>query len=188
MPQRRLHWALLALVLLALPSTASAADFSIHGAYWDTDDFGESLGVGVRVAFFEGVQMEVGASYFSDFGDDFDFDLDEFEFQDVHLEMDVIPVDVGARFNFGESPFYLGAGGTLFLLDTSNADVDDEFGFYARLGWQFNSFFLEVGYRDVEGQVDSITVDDVDDVDDILDIDDAPFDLTGYTVNVGWRF
>jgi hypothetical protein len=179
--------AALALVLLA-PISAGAMDFSVHGSYWDTDDFGESVGAGARLTFFSTLQLELGVSYFEDFGEDFDFDLDDPGLETITLEIEAIPVDIGARVNLGgRRGVYLGAGGTLYLLDTPTGSVDDEVGYYARVGLQFRSFFVEAGYREVEGTLEDLDFDDIDDLDD-LDIGDSNFDLTGFFVNAGWRF
>lgn len=178
--------ALFAALLLALltPVSASAVDFSVFGSYWDTDDFGESVGAGARLAFFDTIQLEVGASYFEDFGEDFDFDLDDPGLGDITLEIEAIPVDVGVRLNLGRRALYLAAGGTLYLLETPAGSVDDEVGLYARAGFQFRSFFVEAGYRQVEGTIDDIEIDELDDI----DIGDSNFDLTGFFINAGWRF
>lgn len=189
MQLRRILPILLSAIALAafVPATASAADFSLFASYYDTDDYDEAAGVGARVAFFDTVQLEIGASYYEEFGRDIDFDFDDPDivFDDTLLELDVIPVDIGARFNFGST--YVAAGGTYFILDgPDGGTVDDEFGLYARFGLQFSNFFVEAGYRDVDGTIENLDLDDLDDIE--FNDDFAQFDLTGFFVNLGWRF
>lgn len=188
MNRQRLSLTLLAVcvTLTLVPASASATDFSIFASYFDTDDYDEAVGFGVRAAFFDNIQLEIGASYYEEFGRDIDLDIGNgnIVFDETLLDLDVIPVEIGARFNFGTT--YLGAGGTYYILDSDAGSVDDEFGLYARFGVQFSNFFAEVGYRDVEGSVENLDLDDIDDVDFVEGI--ADFDLTGFFVNVGWRF
>jgi hypothetical protein len=172
---------LFAAVTLA-PSAAQATDFSIFASYWETDDFDEAVGVGFRVAFFERVQLELGATYYDEFGNDFQFDFNDPGFDNVTLDVNVIPVDIGVRFNLGDGPIYIGVGGTAFFFDSNSGDLGDEFGFYGRIGAQFQSFFLEAGLRDVDGTFDRLSIGG------IATNNDVPIDLSGYTVNAGWRF
>jgi len=173
---------LTAVLCLLLTPASHAGDFSLFGTYYDTDDYDEAVGVGGRVAFFDAVQLELAASYFDEFGSDFSFDLDDLGIQVVELDLEVIPIDAGLRFNFGSSPLYLAGGGTYFLLASDSGSVDDEFGYYARLGAQWDHLFLEGGYRDVDGTIESI------DLDELGANDSVAFDLTGWFASLGWRF
>ena len=180
---RLVLFASLVALLAGLPASAGAADFSIFGSYFDTDDFDEAAGFGLRLAFFEGTtQLEITASYYDQFGSNFDLSLLDLELDVVKLELDVIPIDVGARFNVGESPLYFGVGGTYFSLDGDGGDVDDEYGFYGKVGGQWEHFFAEVGFRDVEGTVKDIGFGE------LITTDRTDFDLSGWFVNAGWRF
>ncbi len=180
--QRILSALFAVLVLVLAPVSASALSLSVYGSYWDTDDFGESVGAAARLTFFHTLQMELGVSYFEDFGEDFSFYLDDPGLDTINLKIEVIPVDLGARLNLGgRRGLYVGAGGTLYMLDTPSGSVDDEFGYYARAGLQFRSFFVEAGYREVEGTVEDVDLGGID-------TGDSNFNLTGYFINAGWRF
>ena len=172
---------LLALVvgsLLLVPSSASATDFSIFAAYYDTD-VDETYGAGFRIAFFDKIQLELGAAYLADLEDSGNIFGER-----VNFDATIIPIDVGLRFNLGDGPFYLGAGGTYYLLDHDLGDLDDEFGWYVRIGVQFQSgFFFDIEYREVEGTL-SIRDHDFNFVGPI----NRDLDLSGPAVNVGWKF
>lgn len=168
---------------MLVPATASAADFSLYGSYWDTDDLGASPGVGARLAFFNDLQLELGAGYYTDIEDEFDISLPGDDAFAVP-SLEVIPVELGLRYNWGT--FYIGGGGAAYLLDADNGDPDDEIGVYARAGFQFQHLFLEATYQDVEATVDNFEIVDTDG--DIDIVDDVAFDLTGFVFNLGWRF
>jgi hypothetical protein len=171
---------------IAVPAT-NAADFSIFASYLSTDDYDEAVGAGFRVAFFDHVQLELGAAYYDTFGTSFDFDLGDLGFQNLELELDVIPVDIGFAFRPGNGAFYLAGGGTLYLLDSDIGNTDDEFGLYARVGARFGEkLFLEGGYRNVEGTLDEIRIEDIGQGG--IETGDADYDLSGYFVNLGWTF
>ncbi len=175
-------------LLLAAPAAVSATDFSIFVSYYDTDDYNEAVGFGGRVAFFDNVQLEIGASYYEEFGRDIEIDLAGrtiIGFDESLLDLEVIPIEIGVRFNF--ATLYAGAGGTYYSLDTKTGPgVDDEFGLYARLGAQFGRFFAEIGYRDIDGTINDLQPHSINVIE--VEAGFAEFDLTGYYVNVGWRF
>ncbi len=131
-------------LLLAAPTSVSATNFSVFASYYDTDDYNEALGFGVRVAFFERVQLEFGASYYEEFGRTINIDLGGgtvIGFDESLLDLVIVPIEIGVRFNF--SALYAGVGGAYYSLDT-DLGVDDEYGLYARLGAQFGRFFAEL--------------------------------------------
>lgn len=175
---------LFALVLMLATTTASsAANFSLYGSYWDTDELGASPGVGARAAFFDGLQLEVGAGYYTDLEEELDISLPGDDAFAVP-SLEAIPVEVGLRYNFPR--FYIGGGGAYYLLEADNGDPDDELGAYVRAGFQFEHFFLEANYHDVEATLDNFEIDADDGEIDV--IDDVAFDLTGFIFNLGWRF
>ncbi len=164
------------------PTASSAVDFSLYGSYWDTDELDASPGAGARLAFFQGLQLELGAGYYTDLEEELGISLPG---DDVFAtpSLEVIPVELGLRYNF--RTFYLGGGGAVYLLDADNGDPDDELGAYVRAGLQFKHLFLEASYHDVEATLDNFEIDDDGGIDVI---DGVAFDLTGFIFNLGWRF
>lgn len=189
--------AILALSLLASFS-AQASEFRIFGSYADTDVLGSTGGGGIGFAFPLGdvVGLDLRATYLQELASDpldgiFDFDDDNDVFSDSNIN--IVPIDVGLRFNLqrrGTVNPYLGAGGTYFILDSDRrgAELDDELGFYGVAGLRFGdavgaSFFAEAMYRRAEASVAFR--------DDDIDFDDkVSFDLDGFAVNAGvqWTF
>lgn len=172
-------------VLAILAGPAAATDFGVFGAYWDTQDADEALGVGAKVRL--GRFVELRGTYFSDVTTD--TSPERFDF-----EVSAIPLEAGLRFDFAEgsafSP-YLGGGAGYYLLDTTEGQIDDEVGFYALVGAEFGqrasglSFMAEAIYRQMEA---TVTEDEDGFPDDIRD--DVAFQLDGLGVNAGivWRF
>ena len=169
-----------------LPGAAAATDFGIHGAYWNTDDADEALGVGTKLRF--GI-FELRGTYFSDVTAD--TEPERFDF-----EISAIPLEAGLAFNFAPdaafSP-YVGGGAGYYLLDTTEGDIDDEVGYYLVAGGDFGrmpsglAFNVEAIYRSMEATVRE----EEDDFPDPGDIDeDVDIDLSGLGVNAGivWRF
>lgn len=173
-----------ALAILAAPA-ARATDFGVFGAYWDTDEADEALGVGAKLRL--GRFVELRGTYFSDVTAD--TDPERFDF-----EVSAIPLEAGLRFDFAEgeafSP-YVGGGAGYYLLDTSEGDIDDEVGWYAVLGAEFArqpsglGFMAEAIYRGMEA---TVTEDEDGFPDDIRD--DVAINLDGLGINAGlvWRF
>lgn len=190
-----------ALVLvLALGATpAFAGGLGLYGSYWDTDAAEEAAGGGLRFGFPLGevVQLDLGATYYEELIDrPFDA-LDDVETPFVENGLQVIPVEAGLTLNFaGSSSFnpYIGGGGTYYFIDSDFGDVDDEAGWYARLGAEFgepggSGFFAEAGYRGVEVTVEN-DPEDFEDFDDIEFEEETEIDLSGLVVNAGyvWRW
>jgi opacity protein-like surface antigen len=169
-----------ALALLASP--ALAADLGVYGAFWDTEDADQALGVGSKLRF--GI-VELRGTYFSDVTADTEPESRDFE-------VSAIPLEAGLAFRFADtdrfSP-YLGGGAGYYLLDTTEGDIDDEVGYYAVVGADFTTggglgLMVEGIYRNMEATVRG-DLDDDPDVDDDVDIQ-----LGGFGVNAGlvWRF
>src|SRR5688572_1478194 len=93
-------------ILAALAAFASPAEaqFKIYGSYWDTSDVGNTFGggLGVDIPFGEsGLALSLAGTYYQELEDEPIgnlFDDDEGVFQEEGLE--VIPFDVGLRYNF----------------------------------------------------------------------------------------
>jgi outer membrane protein W len=187
-------------VLASAPAKA-AGDFSLFGAYWDTDVAGDTAGggIGTSFAFNDVVGLELRATYFEQLSDDAlgnVFDSNDPVFRDQSIQ--VLPVDIGLRFNLGgnQEMFhpYVSAGGSYFLLDSDFGEIKDEVGYYGAVGASFGhregtNFFAEAIYRNAKGQVD-VDPEDLDDIDDIDVNSRAKFDIDGFGVNAGvrWRF
>lgn len=170
---------ILALGLCALP--ASATDFSVGGAYWDTKDADQALGVNGKLRF--GI-FELRGTYFSDVTADTDPEHRDFE-------ISAIPLEAGLSFHFGEgdrvSP-YVGGGAGFYLLDTNRGDVNDELGWYAVAGVDIPThagFGINVEgiYRGIEA-----TVDNVDGDANIRDNVDLNLDGFGLNAGLVWKF
>jgi hypothetical protein len=173
--------ALLLVAGVCLSTTARAADFSLFAAGWDTDLLGEGFGGGGRLTFGSSNQLQVTATWFGTFDEEI-FGTNV-EFESFDLEIDAIPLDVGYAHSFGGGTgFYLGAGGTLFFLDSDAGDLDEEFGFFGQLGYQWSNLFIEVLYREVEGRFDELNTEEITTSERFV------VDLSGPAVNVGWRF
>ena len=165
--------------LLAVP--ASATDFAVGGAYWDTKDADQALGVSSKLGF--GL-FELRASYFSDVTADTEPESRDFE-------ISAIPLEAGLKWDFARDERvnpYLGGGAGYYLLDTSRGDINDEVGFYAVAGVDIATqagfgINLEGIYRGIEA-----TVDNVDGDGHIRD--EVDLNLDGFGVNAGlvWKF
>lgn len=185
--------------LLVLGTFLSAASYatslSFFASYWDTDRLDEAFGGGIGVGIPIGpvVELDLRATYLEELTDDpidgiFDDDEDVFEETSVEL----LPLDLGLRFNFhrvGVFNPYVGAGGTYYLLDVDGrgADIDDEVGYYGLVGARFGDddgvgFFTELLYRKVQA---TVVGDDPDDFD--LD-NEVSFDLDGFSAQLGLRW
>jgi hypothetical protein len=198
---RTLLLATSAILVLALGATpASAGHFNLFGSFWDTKDAGDTAGGGIGLGFPLGQRwgIDLRASYYEELtneGLEAIFDDDETVFQRRGLQ--VLPLEIGLRYNFSpgnRANFYLGGGGTYYLLDSDFGDVDDEVGGYALLGVDLGnpqgvSFFVEGFWRIAEAKV-SFDPESLDDIDDIDLVNGVPVDLDGLGINAGlsWRF
>lgn len=181
--KKTILFAAAALALIAGP--AAATDFSLYGAYWNTQDLDEALGAGAKLRL--GRFVELRGTYFSDVTAD--TDPERFDF-----EVSAIPLEAGLRFDFGDSESftpYVGGGAGYYMLDTTEGEIDDEVGYYAVLGAEFArqqsglGFMAEAIYRNMEA---TVTEDEDGFPDDIRD--DVILQLDGLGVNAGivWRF
>jgi hypothetical protein len=159
---------------------------------------GEAYGLGLRATFFQDTfQMELGATYYEQFHSEFVINRIGSEVEIFDGATEVIPVEIGVRYNLGASRFYLSAGGTVYVVNSNVDDLDDEWGLYYRAGLQFPNLFVEVELRNIEGSVGfkldlpvwrSIVLLGLDDDDHGLPVTDSRLGLSGVVVNVGWRF
>ena len=181
---------------LATPSYAN--DFSLFGAYWDTDAVGETAGGGIKFGFDfnENWAWDVRATYYEELSDDpFEaiFDSDDPVFQNRGIQL--MPVDFGLTFRFPTgSSFrpYLTGGGSYYFIDSDFGEIDDEAGWYGGVGAIFGddegaSFYVEGIYRKAEAEV-NLDPDDIDDIDDIDLEDNATFDIDGVSIHAGVRW
>lgn len=198
---KRILGVLAILAALAVFATPAEAQFKIYGSYWDTTDVGNTFGggLGFDIPFGEsGFALSLAGTYYQELEDEPIgnlFDDDEGVFQEEGLE--VVPFDVGLRYNFeprGSFSPWIGAGGTYFLIDTTENqfEVDDETGWHVSLGSHFGdpegaNFFAEALYRSTESTLRRAE-DDVPDPSDA--VDEVDIDLDGFAVNAGisWRF
>lgn len=179
-------------------SPTFAADFSLLGAYWDTDAAGDTAGggIGLGLPLNDRFGFELRATYFEELSDDpiaNAFDSDDPVFQDQGIQ--VLPLDAGMRLTFasggGMRP-YLAGGASYFLLDSDFGEVSDELGYYAAVGATFGDargtdFFVEGLWRKATAQVE-IDPERLDDIDD-LDVEGrADVDLEGFGINLGLRW
>jgi hypothetical protein len=198
---RALQLAIVALATLAVGAApASAGHFNLFGSFWDTDEAGDAAGGGLGFGFPIGERwgLDLRASYYEELSNEpleAIFDDDDPIFQRSGLQ--VLPLEIGLRYNFApgnRTNFYLGGGGSYFLLDSDFGEVDDEVGGYAIAGVDIGnpdgvSFFVEGLWRIAEAKVD-FDPDALDEVDDIDLVNRVPVDLNGLGINAGvtWRF
>jgi len=195
--KRTIFALLMAATLAATP--AAAGGFSAYGTYWNTDAADEAAGAGLRFGIPLGsvVQIDLGAAYYEELVNRPFAALGDIDTPFVENGLQVTPVEAGLRFNFAEySRFnpYIGGGAHYLFLDSDFGEVDDEAGWYARLGTEFgqvngNGFFVEAGYRGVEVTVEN-DPEDFEDFDDVEFEPETEIDLSGALVNLGyvWRF
>jgi hypothetical protein len=178
---KRIAWTLVLFAgLAAVLAQPVAADFAVFGAYQDTEDADEAMGVGGNLRFG---WFELRGTYFSDVTAD-----TEPESRDFEVKM--VPLEAGVALRFGEADRfhpYVGAGAGYYLLDTSEGDIDDEVGFYAVAGTDVDfseSFGLNVEaiYRSMEGTIRG----DLDDDPEL--IEEGELELGGLGLNAGLVF
>ncbi len=198
---RKILGVLAILAALAVFATPAEAQFKIYGSYWDTTDVGKTFGggLGFDIPFGEsGLALSLAGTYYQELSDEPIgnlFDNDQGVFREESLE--VVPFDVGLHYNFqprGNWSPWIGAGGTYFLLDTTQNqfEVDDETGWHVSAGTLIGepdglNFFAEAIYRSTESTLRR-SEDDIPDPSDA--VDEVDIDLDGFAVNAGiaWRF
>lgn len=173
--------------LALLAATPGAAiSFDLYGSYWDTADVGSSAGVGGRLGFniVPTLGIQVGVTYFDKL-DQVDF-LADFVPVPFDGKLDVLPVDLGIRWDWGRpNGFYFLGGGTYYRLDSDFGSLDDEVGYYGGIGWLLGRhLFVEGSYRWAEGTVKSINIGDFE-----YELTrDVNVDLGGWQFNVGFHW
>lgn len=183
--------ALCALFLGAASLATPASAVSLYAAYWDTNDLGEAGGIGVGFKFGRKLALEIAGTYYEELDEDpFDL-LEEGESPFVDGGFDVIPIDAGFLWSAGTGlggGLYLGVGATLFMIDSNvdGVEVDDEAGWYAKLGYDFGSgrgttFFVEGLLRQVDTDVGL----DLGIIDEPAQVN---LDLEGVSIHFGIRF
>ncbi len=197
-------------LLAASTSPAAAVDFGIFGSYWDSDDLGGAFGLGGRiwVDINDDLDFEVSAQWLEEFEDDSSLlePTPLAAFASVKTKMEAIPVDLGLTYSFGDAGqgFFIGGGGTWAFLDGEIEfpggpvaaplsddtlvldDIDDEFGWYAKLGYQARGgVFVDLLYRDLSATVAGLTAETLAGTGIPPEID---IDLSGFQVSLGWRF
>jgi hypothetical protein len=148
---------LIALTLVAAPAFAGGyAD--LYGTWIDfSEQNGDAPGAGVRVGWYvtESFALDVSVNLL----DSVELTSDDF----ISGEIQLRPIDLGLKYGF---PFglYLGAGASYVFFDTSNLDVDEEVGYFGRVGFEQVGptgwgWFVEGIYRDVDAELFGIKVD-----------------------------
>jgi outer membrane protein W len=149
----RMNWKRVALcvatsILFAVPSWAGS--FGLYGAYWDSDNAGNSWGAGARIGFdfVKYLELEFHGTYYPDFGADV---------LGTNVDVTAIPTDGGLRVNFlPDKKFnpYIGAGASYYFLDASDGSLDNTTGWYGEAGLEFGGkntrFFLEAMWREMD--------------------------------------
>jgi hypothetical protein len=192
-----------AVVALAVVAAVPAsADVKLFGAYQDTDSRDDTAGGGVSlgIPLAPVADIELRGSYLQKLEDDpLDGAFDNNEQVFTPGDIEIIPLDLGVRFNFtdnerGMNP-YINGGASYFLLDSDRrgVNVDDEVGYFAGVGSNFGddeglSFFIEGVYRKVEATVESDpnALEDIDDLEGFHN--NVDIDLDGFGANAGVRF
>lgn len=141
------------LALAAGPALADNA-WGLYGSYWSPSDGSGSFGPGAKVSIemIPGVLLDLRVSHYDNVADN-------------GPELEVLPIEAGLSMTAplaDRLSVYGGAGVGYYLLD-SDAQVDDEFGFYAAGGVEFavidtradygatrGTLFAEVFYRNAE--------------------------------------
>jgi hypothetical protein len=143
----------LGICILAVPAWAGGG-FSLFGSYAQLSDDSEALGAGGRFTF--GGQNWVGDLSWTWYPSKSDVDT----IAGRTDKLQVIPTDLGVRYLFNTSGSfrpYVGGGGTFFYNNLNDGNIDNAFGFYGLLGFNFGNhttkFFLEGIYRFGEADV-----------------------------------
>ncbi len=174
---------LCALSLPLAPVASQAMDFSVFGSYWKTDDFDDGWGGGARLSWGDRLQLQVTGAYY----DKLELNSPAASLPEIDpltIEVSPIPVDLGIVYFFRRDSqgLYGGAGGSYYFLEANGLDLQDEWGYFLQIGFLMRKLFIEVVYRDVKGQIENFE-------DLPIDLGGASeLDLSGYNINVGWRF
>ena len=182
---------MIAVAVLAIPSgSANAADFALFASSFDADDFGNSVGAGLKADFPLGGSAwstEFRASYIFELGSNLNDFINDIDVDAGAFEVSALPLDLGFNRAFGDEGFFLGGGISFVQLDADRELViDDEGGWYVVTGYKGavgggTGFFFELLYRGIEG-----TLEGQGDDGEFFEIDGR---MDGFTVNLGivWR-
>jgi hypothetical protein len=174
---------MLTLVTCMLAAPASAGGFALFGSWYEANDRDDSGGVGGRIEIGDTWSFDLGVTWYGEVKGPFTGSGVEI------TEFRVLPVDVGVGYRFRSTvrvtPF-VGAGASVFFLDTEPGRIDNQVGWYVRGGLDFRlfgNFYLlgEVFWREAEAEVK---------IDDGIDVERTDIDVGGLGFNLGvvWRF
>jgi hypothetical protein len=176
------------ITIIAAPPASADWNFAGFASWYDSSDLDASAGGGVKCDWLMGETpwgVELRATYFADMGADVRDWLHESPEGDI--DVSAMPMDLGVNYHFLDNEnLYLGAGLSYIFLDVNDGDLDNEWGWYAVLGYMSGeptdgwAFFGEFMYRVVEGTVERNS----------LNPESFDVGIEGYGFNVGvaYRF
>ena len=140
------------LVLMTGPAWAGGA-FSLFGTYGQINEYNGSLGAGARLSFGgERLMADVTATWFPSHNGV----VAKNGSVEVFDSLQILPLEIGARWMFSpgsELRPYVGAGASYMLVNLSQGDADDEWGYYLMGGFgifmwdEAGCFYFEALYR-----------------------------------------
>jgi hypothetical protein len=171
---------------VTLPASAES-NYALFLQYYDGSETESSFGGGLKGDWLIGESawgIEGRLTYMGDLGLDKSAEYSDYDIM-------ALPVDVGVNYHFMENKnMWLGAGLTYAFLDVNNGDVDDQWGWYASLGYQTGepgapwAFFAEAVYRQIQGDVSTSGIAGGTD----LYTYDTSLNGLGLAVGVAYRF
>ncbi len=169
---------ILAIMILVLSSITASAEsgWGFFGSYWSPSDGEAEFGPGIRLTYemVPGMQLDFRASYFDNLMD-----------EDEGPDLEVIPIETGLCLTgpvAGNLNLHGGVGVGYYLMD-SDADVDDEIGFFVNAGLEYDVFRNNAAYGGTRASVfaeamyRSVTADDA--------TINGDADLDGLVLNAG---
>jgi outer membrane protein W len=174
---------LVLLVLFVLPS--AEAGFGVFGTYWDSKDYDELWGGGIRFGteIFSGVGVEARASYLGTdlFGDD-------------DVELNLIPLEAVVSWTLDVSEAikpYVGAGLGYYLKDVNWTSSDlggdiqakDSFGYFGLAGIN-----VQLGGITLFGEAKYNLISEDDELDWRGSDVEEKYSLDGFSINAGLSF
>lgn len=168
-----------------------ANGLGVHGGYIDTEDLGDSVGIGgkFQIDLPGGLNIEGRTMMYDDLGKDLPVGGGA-----VRMDLEIWPIEMGLAFDIPVGKRfipYIGGGIGWHLLEadvtvgevTQHIDLDDEFGFYLVGGFNMElgeniAIYGEYLYRQVEGSLE-------DDHTSKLVKDAVLVDLGGFSINLG---
>ncbi len=149
--------------LLMSAGTGRAAGFAIFGSYLSPADSDEMLGFGMRLTWIVNDHWDLDLTASSYDGDAAIAAIPAAGglLPDRISNIDVVPMDLGVRYRFGEGRRfhpYFGVGASWAQLRSEIGELDDEIGYYALLGAELGDeigprFFVDVTYRNLDGSI-----------------------------------